>query len=139
MSKLRLFDTVILAEDLPDYELKSGLSAVIVEVLGDGAEYLVEVFENEKTVDVVGVRPDQIRLHLPFVDEGEAIALTEDIPAQRLQQGDIGNVVKKHRGGRKIDVVFSTLDGGAHHTITLDLAQVRRLDSNEIAHVRALE
>jgi hypothetical protein len=103
MSKLRLFDTVILTEDLPEYELKSGLSGVIVEVLGDGVEYLVEVFENGKTVDVVGVPPDQIRLQLPFVDEGEAIALTEDIPAQRLQQGDIGNVMKKHRGGRKID------------------------------------
>jgi hypothetical protein len=139
MSKLRLFDTVILAEDLPDYELTSGLSGVIVEVLGDGAEYLVEVFEHEKTVDVVAVRPDQIRLYLPFVDEGEAIVLTEDVPAQRLQRGDIGNVMKKHRGGRRIDVVFSTLDGGASHTITLELAQVRRLGSNEIAHVRVLE
>ncbi len=135
---MRLFDVVEFVVDMPECGVKAGMSGTIVEILG-GDLYLVEVFDNSNTVDVIEARSEQITLKIPFLERGEKVALDADMPDEKLQHGDIGTVVGKAKGGQFVDVAFSTLDGHPYRTLTIHVQQIRRLSRNEIAHVRIIE
>lgn len=56
------FDEVIFTVDLPHYRLVAGDVGTVVEMLGQGTGYQVEVFfMNGKTYDVVAVDAAQVR------------------------------------------------------------------------------
>jgi len=46
-----------------------------------------------------------------MIREHECIVLTQDLPDERLQAGDVGTVVHIHRDGAAYEVEFVTLTG----------------------------
>ena len=71
-----------------------------------------------------------------MIDELESVVLTTDLPEHNLRAGDIGTVVMVHEAGRGYSVEFLTLRGATLAVVTLEADQVRRIEPNEIAHVR---
>jgi hypothetical protein len=72
------------------------------------------------------------------IKELDAVALTADVPEHGLRKGDVGAVVMVHGGGEAFEVEFVGYDGHTVALLTLDLAQVRPLRSNDIPHARPL-
>lgn len=71
-----------------------------------------------------------------MIDELESVVLNTDLPEHNLRAGDIGTVVMVHEVGRGYSVEFLTLRGETLAVVTLEADQVRRIEPNEIAHVR---
>ena len=72
------------------------------------------------------------------IKEHDCVVLTTDLPAEKLEAGDIGTVVLVHRRAAGYEVEFISLDGETIAVATLMADQVRSAVSGEIAHVRAL-
>jgi hypothetical protein len=73
-----------------------------------------------------------------MIKEHECVVLTQTLPDQDLQAGDIGTVVEIHQGGAGYTVEFMTLAGETVAITTLLPAQLRPIARREIAHVREL-
>jgi len=59
---IKEFDQVVLAEDLPEHQLKAGDLGVVVLIHGDHAGYELEIFGADgHTLDVVTVHAVQVR------------------------------------------------------------------------------
>ena len=71
-----------------------------------------------------------------MIREHDCVVLTQDLPADGLQAGDIGTVVHIHQGGAGYEVEFMTLAGETVAVTTLLAAQVRPITKHDIAHVR---
>jgi len=76
--------------------------------------------------------------HSPMIKEHECVVLTQDLPAEGLQTGDMGTVVHIHRGATAYEVEFMTLAGETLAVVTLLPAQVRPIARRDVAHVREL-
>lgn len=74
-----------------------------------------------------------------MTEELENVVLTVDLPAHKLERGDIGTIVLVHAGGAGYEVEFVTLDGRTVAVTTLLAAQVRAVFKGEIAHARLVE
>jgi len=74
-----------------------------------------------------------------MIREHDCVVLTEDIPNEGLQAGDIGTVVHIHQAGAGYEVEFMTLAGETVAIATLIAAQVRPITKRDIAHVRELQ
>ncbi len=74
-----------------------------------------------------------------MIKEHDCVVLTQDLPEEKMQAGDIGTVVHVHRGGLGYEVEFMTLAGETVAVITLLPAQVRPIARRDIAHVRELQ
>jgi hypothetical protein len=72
------------------------------------------------------------------IEELEQVVLTTEMPAHKLQAGDIGTVVMVHEQGKGYTVEFMTGAGDTIAVVTLDAGQVRPFRTNEIPHVREL-
>jgi hypothetical protein len=97
---MRCFDTIELVLDVPEHGLKAGTIGAIVDVLQDGQAFFVEFFDDQhKTLDVVVVTPEQIRVLVPDFFLDEPVALTQDVSALGLQRGLVGKVVQRHVDG----------------------------------------
>ena len=72
------------------------------------------------------------------IKELDAVALTVDLPAQRLARGDVGNAVLVHGDGAAFEVEFVGYDGHTVALLTLESNQVRPLRTNDIPHAREL-
>ena len=70
--------------------------------------------------------------------EHDCVVLTQDLPDEGLQAGDIGTVVHVHEGGVGYEVEFMTLAGQTVAISTLLAAQIRPIAKRDIAHVREL-
>jgi hypothetical protein len=70
------------------------------------------------------------------IREHDLVVLTVDIPAEGLQQGDVGTVVFVHRAGEGFEVEFTTLAGDTLAVVTVPTNSVRPVGAREIAHVR---
>ena len=58
---IKLFDSVVLTGDLPEYNLRRGQVGTVVEILADGKAFEVEFSDRDgRTYESVGLRPDQI-------------------------------------------------------------------------------
>ena len=58
---IKLFDSVALTDDLPEYNLRRGQVGTVVEILADGKAFEVEFSDRDgRTYESVGLRPDQI-------------------------------------------------------------------------------
>ena len=73
-----------------------------------------------------------------MINEHDCVVLTQDIPAQGLQVGDIGTVVHVHRDGAAFEVEFMTLAGETVAVVTLLPKQLRAVARRDVAHVREL-
>ena len=72
------------------------------------------------------------------INELDAVALTCDLPAHGLKQGDVGTAVLVHGDGAAFEVEFVGYDGRTVALVTLESSQVRPLLGSDIPHVRSL-
>jgi hypothetical protein len=73
-----------------------------------------------------------------MIKEHDCVVLTQGLPDQGLQAGDMGTVVQVHQGGAGYTVEFMTLAGETVAIATLRPAQLRPIARRDIAHVREL-
>jgi hypothetical protein len=73
-----------------------------------------------------------------MINEHDCVVLTEDVPERSLEAGDIGTVVHVHEDGAGYEVEFMTLAGETLAVVTLRPAQVRPIQSRDVARVREL-
>lgn len=73
-----------------------------------------------------------------MINEHDSVVLTQDLPDEELEAGDIGTVVHIHEGGAAYEVEFMTLAGETICVATLLARQVRPIARREIAHVREI-
>jgi len=73
-----------------------------------------------------------------MINEHDCVVLTQDVPEEGLQAGDIGTVVHIHQGGAGYEVEFMTLAGETLAVVTLLPAQIRPIARWDVAHVREL-
>jgi hypothetical protein len=74
-----------------------------------------------------------------MIKEHDCVVLTEDLPEESLEAGDIGTVVHIHDGGAGYEVEFMTLTGETVAIVTLMAGQVRPLSRRDLAHTRELQ
>ncbi len=73
-----------------------------------------------------------------MIKEFDRVVLKQDLPEKGLMHGDIGTVVMMHDSGKGYEVEFFTLDGKTLTVETLFADQVRKVETDEIAHVRKI-
>jgi hypothetical protein len=74
-----------------------------------------------------------------MIKEHDVVVLTQDLPEDRLQAGDVGTVVHIHQGGSGYAVEFMTLSGRTIAVTTVMASQVRAVTSRDVVHVRELQ
>lgn len=74
-----------------------------------------------------------------MIREHDCVVLTQDLPDEGLQTGDIGTVVHIHQKDAGYEVEFMTLAGETVAIATLLPPQVRPIAKRDIAHVRELQ
>ena len=73
-----------------------------------------------------------------MIQEHDCIVLTQDIPDEGLQIGDVGTVVHIHRDGVAYEVEFVTLTGQTVVVATVLSSQLRPVSRQDIAHAREM-
>src|SRR5205809_5158875 len=68
-----------------------------------------------------------------MIKEHDCAVLTQDLPEDGLQAGDIGTVVHIHQGGAGYEVEFMTLAGKTVAIVTLLHSQLRAIAQRDIA------
>ena len=71
------------------------------------------------------------------MNELETVVLTHDVPAARLQSGDVGTVVYRHENDG-FEVEFVSGAGETLAVLTLSGGDLRPIAGREILHVRVL-
>ncbi len=74
-----------------------------------------------------------------MIREHDCVVLTQDLPDEGLQTGDIGTVVHIHQEDAGYEVEFMTLAGETVAVATLLPTQLRPIAKRDIAHVRELQ
>jgi hypothetical protein len=69
-----------------------------------------------------------------MIREHERVVLKTNVPAARLQAGDVGTVVHVYADGQAYEVEFVTLDGHTAAVVTLDAGHVRPVRARERTH-----
>jgi hypothetical protein len=121
---MRPFDSVILNQDLPA-GISVGTAGVIVDRYAHTDEVvIVEFFDQHgKTLDVMDVRTDHLRVTLPDFASGERIALLDDLPAHKLVRGQVG-VIKQRTGLGVYEVTFTDANSAVYTQVTLHATQM---------------
>lgn len=73
-----------------------------------------------------------------MIREHDRIVLTERVPAEGLEVGDVGTVVHVYADGKAFEIEFTTLDGRTAAVATVEAVAVRPVTSHEITHSREL-
>jgi hypothetical protein len=71
-----------------------------------------------------------------MIKEFDAVVLTENVPENGLEAGDVGWVVMIHGDGDGYEVEFVTLAGETVSVVTVSAGAIRPVLPDEIAHVR---
>lgn len=71
-----------------------------------------------------------------MINEHDRVVLKADVPAERLEAGDVGTVVHVYPDGKAYEVEFVSLEGRTLAVVTLEAAQVRTVNDREITHAR---
>ena len=71
-----------------------------------------------------------------MIKELDPVVLTEGLPEQGLEAGDVGWVVLVHRDGAGFEVEFVTLAGKTISVVTVPAGALRPVAPKEIAHAR---
>jgi hypothetical protein len=67
---------------------------------------------------------------------GEQVVLDQDVPAEHLQKGDVGEVVHRYEGGGAFRVRFGPPAGDGSVVLALAAPQLRSLDPQEVLQAR---
>ena len=70
--------------------------------------------------------------------ELDTVVLAHDLTEYKLSRGDVGTVVHCYAGGKAYEVEFVTGEGKTVAVLTLEKADIRPMQSQEILHVREL-
>ena len=73
-----------------------------------------------------------------MIKEHDCIVLTQDLPDEGLQTGDVGTVVHIHRDAAAYEVEFVTLTGQTVAVATVLPSQLRPVSQRDLSHVREL-
>jgi hypothetical protein len=73
-----------------------------------------------------------------MIHEHDCIVLTDDIPNEGLQAGDVGTVVHIHGDAAGYEVEFATLTGETVAVATVLPSQLRVVGPQDLVHVRPL-
>jgi hypothetical protein len=73
-----------------------------------------------------------------MIQEHDCIVLTENLPDEKLEAGDVGTVVHIHPGGAAYEVEFMTLTGQTIAVTTVLPTQLRPISKRDVTHVREL-
>ncbi len=71
-----------------------------------------------------------------MIKDLDPVVLTENLPDDRLEVGDVGWVVMIHGEGAGFEVEFVTLTGETVSVVTVPARAVRPVGAREIAHAR---
>ena len=74
-----------------------------------------------------------------MIKEHERVVLKTDLPAEKLEAGDVGTVVHVYRDGLAYEVEFTTLEGSTAAVVTVEAANVRPVSKRDITHVREVQ
>ena len=69
-----------------------------------------------------------------MIKEHDRVVLTEAIPSEGLEVGDVGTVIHVYKEGEAYEVEFITLDGRTAAVATLESSQVRPVNARDITH-----
>lgn len=69
-------------------------------------------------------------------NELDTVVLARDLKDQKLMRGDVGTVVHCYTGGKAYEVEFVTGAGKTIAVVTLEQADIRPMQRQEILHVR---
>ena len=75
---------------------------------------------------------------IEMIKEHDRIVLTEPVPAEGLNVGDVGTVVHVWPDGKAFEVEFTTLDGKTAAVATVETAAARPVTGHAITHFREL-
>jgi len=73
-----------------------------------------------------------------MIKEHDCIVLTQDLPDEGLQTGDVGTVVHIHPDAAAYEVEFVTLTGQTVAVATVLPSQLRPVSQRDLTHVRQL-
>ena len=73
-----------------------------------------------------------------MIKEHDRVVLKTSMPAEGLEQGDVGTVVHVYKDGEAFEVEFVGLDGHTAAVATLEAEQVRPVTARDITHTREL-
>lgn len=73
-----------------------------------------------------------------MIREHDRVVLTNSLPDEGLEPGDIGAVVHIYPQQQAYEVEFITLTGTTAAVVTLTANQIRPVSSSEIPHAREL-
>ena len=73
-----------------------------------------------------------------MIKEHDRVVLNTSVPAEGLEQGDVGTVVHVYKDGEAYEVEFVAGDGHTGAVVTLEAAQVRPISPRDITHIREL-
>lgn len=73
-----------------------------------------------------------------MINEHDCVVLTQDVPKEGLEAGDVGTVVHVHRDGVAFEVEFVTLTGRTVAVATVLANQLRPIGQRDITHAREL-
>lgn len=74
-----------------------------------------------------------------MIKEHDIVVLTQDVPEEGLDAGDVGTVVHIHNNGEAYEVEIMTLAGQTIAVTTLLAQQVRPVSRLDVSHVRELQ
>ncbi len=66
----------------------------------------------------------------------EKVALTRDVPEERLVAGDAGTVIHVYEGGRGYEVEFFSLNGHTLAVATVEAKDIRAVSDEDVTHAR---
>lgn len=73
-----------------------------------------------------------------MLKEHERAVLTQDLPAEGLQAGDVGVVVHVYPGHKAYALEFFALDGSTIAVTTVEAGYLRPVTDKDVSHARAL-
>ena len=73
-----------------------------------------------------------------MIKEHARVVLKVDIPAEKLEAGDVGTVVHIYHDGLAYEVEFTTLTAQTAAVVTVEATDVRPVTKQEITHARNL-
>ncbi|MFH0341637.1 MAG: DUF4926 domain-containing protein [Chromatiales bacterium] len=73
-----------------------------------------------------------------MINEHDCVVLTQDVPDDGLEAGDVGTVVHIHHDGAAYEVEFFTLTGQTVAVATVLPNQLRPIGQHDISHAREL-
>lgn len=73
-----------------------------------------------------------------MIEEHDRVVLKTSMPAEGLEEGDVGTVVHVYQDGEAFEIEFVGLDGHTAAVATLEAQQVRPVSARDITHAREL-